>query len=146
MKQDSAHAVGASRPWLRWVLVAGVVAGVAVAVAVFTQADTTGATGTTVAAGTAAATGPTGAFVTQAGFQPGATPPCLVHQTALPAASYEDSSGSGSADQLTFVSYYTAAGQLPFCDGRPAGDDDKMWAQLFAKVTGSTSDVSTILG
>jgi len=44
--------------------------------------------------------------------------------------------------------YSTAAGKLPFCDGQPATDTDKTWAQLYVQLTGrsNTGSVSTILG
>lgn len=163
MKQASAHSVRVRRPWLTWIIVGGVAVAAIVAAAAVVLLPRSGppsaASVPTSAAGAAgdggsgdapvAAGAPDGgpkAFVAQPGFQPGDTPPCLLHQTSLPGASYQDADGAASADQLTFVSYYTAAGQLPFCDGRPSNADDKAWAQLYVQVTSSASDVSTILG
>lgn len=161
MKQTS-HAVRTKRPWLTWLVLVGVavVAIVTAGVVLLPDSGLLSATSGPAAAtdggsdadsdapATAAVLLPAGpkTFVTQPGFQPGDTPPCIVHQTALPNGSYQDANGTGSADQLTFVSYYTAAGQLPFCDGRPANADDKAWAQLYVQATSSASDVSTILG
>jgi len=86
-------------------------------------------------------------FITQPDFQPGATPPCLMHQTKDPNSAYQDGDeGSQSPLQLTFVAYYTAAGTEPFCDGQPPTDTDKTWANLYVQLTTSPDDVSSILG
>ncbi len=85
-------------------------------------------------------------FVTQPGFAPGATPPCLEHQTAQPNSAYQGGDTSQPTPQLTFLAYYTAAGKLPFCDGQPATDTDKTWAQLYVQLTTSADNVTTILG
>lgn len=84
-------------------------------------------------------------LITQSDFQPGATPPCLEHQTAQPNGAYQGGDSAQPTPQLTFLAYYTAAGQLPFCDHQPPTDTDKAWAQLYADLTGSTDNVSTIL-
>ena len=84
-------------------------------------------------------------LVTQAGFQPGATPPCLMHQTA-PNSAYEGGPDSQPPQQLTFLAYYTAAGKLPFCDGGAATDTDKTWARLYVQLTTAAENVSTVLG
>jgi hypothetical protein len=85
-------------------------------------------------------------FVTQPGFQPGATPPCLVHQTAQPNSAYRGGPDSQALPQLTFLAYYTAAGKLPFCDAQPATDTDKTWAQIYVQLTNNPDKVVTILG
>lgn len=85
-------------------------------------------------------------LVTQADFQPGATPPCLMHQTDQPNSAYEGGPDSQPPQQLTFLAYYTAAGKLPFCDGSPATDTDKAWAQLYVQLTTAADNVSTVLG
>ncbi|WP_298799333.1 hypothetical protein [uncultured Pseudonocardia sp.] len=85
-------------------------------------------------------------LVTQADFQPGATPPCLMHQTEQPNSAYEGGPDSQPPQQLTFLAYYTAAGKEPFCDGGTATDTDKAWAQLYVQLTTSADNVSTVLG
>ena len=85
-------------------------------------------------------------FATQPDFQPGVTPPCLVHQTEQPNTAYQGGDDSQSVPQLTFLAYYTAAGQEPFCDRQAATDTDKAWAQLYNQLTGSSENVTTILG
>ncbi len=86
-------------------------------------------------------------FVTQPGFQPGATPPCLLHQTEQPNSAYQGGESAQTLQELTFLAYYTAAGKEPFCDGQPATDTDKAWGQLYAQLTsGGSGNVSTILG
>lgn len=85
-------------------------------------------------------------FVTQPGFQPGATPPCLMHQTAQPNSAYRGGPDSQALPQLTFLAYYTAAGKLPFCDAQPATDTDTTWAQIYVQLTNNPDKVVTILG
>ena len=85
-------------------------------------------------------------FVTQPGFQPGATPPCLMHQTEQPNSAYRGGPDSQALPQLTFLAYYTAAGRLPFCDAQHATDIDKTWAQIYVQLTDNPDKVSTILG
>ncbi|MBA3908117.1 MAG: hypothetical protein H0X35_15775, partial [Pseudonocardiales bacterium] len=85
-------------------------------------------------------------FVTQPGFQPGAAPPCLLHQTEQPNSAYRGGPDSRALPQLTFLAYYTAAGKLPFCDAQHATDTDKSWAQLYVQLTNNPDNVTTILG
>jgi hypothetical protein len=85
-------------------------------------------------------------FVTQPGFQPGATPPCLLHQPAQPNSAYRGGPDSHALAQLTFLAYYTAAGNLPFCDAQPATDTDTTWAQIYVQLTNNPDKVVTILG
>lgn len=84
-------------------------------------------------------------LVTQPGFAPGAKPPCLLHQTARPNTAYEGGSSSRSVPQLTFLAYYTATGTKAFCDGGAASDTDRVWAQLYVKLTGNAKNVTTPL-
>lgn len=86
------------------------------------------------------------AFVTQPDFQPGATPPCILHQTDSPNAPYQGGEHSQSRPQLTFLAYYTAVGRKPFCDGRGATGTDKVWAKLYVQLTSNPDNVSSILG
>jgi len=85
-------------------------------------------------------------FITQPGFTPGATEPCLVHQTEQPNSAYQGGETAQPVPQLTFLAYYTAAGKLPFCDGQHATDTDKTWAQLYTQLTNNPANVTTILG
>lgn len=84
-------------------------------------------------------------LVTQPDFQPGAQPPCLMHQTDQPNTAYEGGTSSQTLPQLTFLSYYTAAGKKPFCDGAAATATDKQWAQLYVKLTNNPANVTTVL-
>ena len=120
-----------------WIVLAAAVAAAAIATVVV------------LATGAGASSDPAAApavFVTQPGFAPGATPTCLEHQTAQPNSAYEGGDTSQPTPQLTFLAYYTAAGKKPFCDGQPATDTDKTWAQLYVQLTTSADNVSTILG
>ncbi|MEU3461061.1 hypothetical protein ABZ721_14015 [Streptomyces sp. NPDC006733] len=63
------------------------------------------------------------------------TPACRAHQTVLPS---EDYSGGKEADMksvLTMLRYYTAKGALPFCDGKPANEQDTAWVKLYTYLT-----------
>ncbi len=84
---------------------------------------------------------------TQPDFHPGApTPPCLIHQTAAPTAAYHASQGQQPVPELTFLAYYTAAGNEPFCDNHPANSVDKTWAQLYVQLTGNQDAVKNLVG
>ena len=117
-----------------WIVLAAAVAAAVIAAVVV------------LATGAGASSDSAAVFVTQPGFAPGATPPCLEHQTAEPNSAYQGGDTSQPAPQLTFLAYYTAAGKLPFCDGQPATDTDKTWAQLYVQLTTNADNVSTILG
>ena len=56
---------------------------------------------------------------------------CLVHQTKSPTAAYKGGAGATTAEELTFLAYYTANGNKRFCDGKPANAKDKQWAALY---------------
>jgi hypothetical protein len=56
---------------------------------------------------------------------------CLVHQTKSPTTAYRGGAGGTTADELTFLAYYTANGNKKFCDGKPANAKDKEWAGLY---------------
>ncbi len=98
-----------------------------------------------VAAAAGCSTPAPAALVTQPGFHPGSSVPCLMHQTDQPDAAFEGGPGSRPTSQLTFLAYYTAGGRAPFCDGQPATATDKAWAQLYARLTGNPANVAALL-
>ncbi len=84
---------------------------------------------------------------TQPGFHPGsAAPTCLLHQTEQPSGAYQAGPGQQPEPELTFLAYYTATGNQPFCDGQPPNPVDRSWAQLYAQLTGDTTAVGRLLG
>lgn len=117
-----------------WIVLAAAVAAVVIATVVV------------LVTGAGASSDSAAVFVTQPDFTPGATPPCLEHQTSQPTSAYEGGETSQPTPQLTFLAYYTAAGKLPFCDGGAATDTDKAWANLYVQLTTSADNVTTILG
>lgn len=100
----------------------------------------------TLAALTACAGSRPAQLVTPPGFQPGATPTCLLHQTDRPDGAYQGGPDAKALPQLTFLAYYTAAGRKPFCDGLPATEQDRAWARLYADLTQNPAGVATVLG
>jgi hypothetical protein len=86
-------------------------------------------------------------FSVQPGVQPGAADqPCQLHQTDMPTAAYRGGPQAVSRLELPFLAYYTANGNKPFCDGRPADDTDKAWARVYVDLTGNRAAVARVLG
>jgi len=90
---------------------------------------------------------PQAVLQTQPGFHPGsAAPTCLLHQTDQPTSAYQAGPDQQPEPELTFLAYYTATGNQPFCDGQPPTPLDRSWAQLYAQLTGDTTAVGRLLG
>lgn len=86
-------------------------------------------------------------FHTQDGFTvQSATEPCLLHQTDAPTKEFMGGPSASPALQLPFMAYLKANGNKAFCDGKPATDIDKKWAQEFVTQTGSADSVSFVTG
>ena len=71
---------------------------------------------------------------------------CLLHQTDPPTKEFMGGPSASPAVQLPFMAYLTANGTKAFCDGKPATDTDKKWAELYVKLTSQPALVSAILG
>lgn len=71
---------------------------------------------------------------------------CLEHQTGEPGETYTDPAQRDTGQVLAVMRYYTAHGNLPFCDGEPAGDGDRAWAELYLDLGGSADRVTSPLG
>ncbi len=71
---------------------------------------------------------------------------CLEHQSGEPGPTYTDPEQRSTGDVLALMRYYTAHGTMPFCDGAPAGDGDRAWAQVYVDLGGSAEKVSSALG
>lgn len=70
---------------------------------------------------------------------------CLTHQTGEPGPSYLDPAERDTGQVLALMKYYTQHGAMPFCDGAPAGESDRAWAQAYLDLGGSTEKVSSVL-
>lgn len=75
-----------------------------------------------------------------------ATVSCMKHQTDKPGARYTDTTTFNTGEIFTLMKYYTAYGTKPYCDGAPASDLDRQWAQIYVGLTGPAAKVSTALG
>ena len=75
-----------------------------------------------------------------------ATQTCLLHQTDAPTKEFMGGPSASLALQLPFMAYLTANGTKAFCDGKPATDTDKKWADLYVTLTNQPAKVSGILG
>jgi hypothetical protein len=75
----------------------------------------------------------------------GATVTCLVHQSGEPGTRYTDPAQRSTGQVLALMKYYTQFGTLPFCDGAPAGDADRAWAQVYLDLGGAAEKVPTPL-
>jgi hypothetical protein len=73
---------------------------------------------------------------------------CMAHQQEPPGSRYLDTQSPefDTADLFAVLRYYTANGTKPFCDGAPATDADRAWAELYVGQTGARERVSTVLG
>ena len=74
-----------------------------------------------------------------------ATISCMKHQTAPPGARYTDPAMKNTSEVFSLLRYYTANGSKPYCDGAPATDIDKQWAQLYVEQGADRSKVARIL-
>lgn len=71
---------------------------------------------------------------------------CLTHQVDEPGVTYTDPEQRDTGQVLALMRYYTAHGTMPFCDGAPAGDSDRAWAQVYVDLGGSAEKVSSVVG
>ncbi|MCZ4123097.1 hypothetical protein [Streptomyces sp. H39-S7] len=60
---------------------------------------------------------------------------CRAHQSVLPSADYSGGSEARTPAVLSMLRYYTAKGALPFCDAKPATEQDTAWVQLYTYLT-----------
>lgn len=74
---------------------------------------------------------PTSAF-DAAAFDKGATGPgCMRHQQRSPTAADQGGPGADTARRLAILRYYTANGNAPYCDGKPADATDLSWMRNY---------------
>jgi hypothetical protein len=70
---------------------------------------------------------------------------CMKHQPASPGARYTDPALKNTVEIFTLLRYYTANGNKPYCDRKPATGIDKKWAQLYLTQGAAPSNVAPIL-
>jgi hypothetical protein len=75
----------------------------------------------------------------------GAELTCMKHQPASPGIRYTDPALRNTAEIFTLLRYYTANGNKPYCDRKPATEIDKQWAQLYVAQGAIWSNVAPIL-
>ncbi|MGQ0576555.1 MAG: hypothetical protein ACT4RN_20475 [Pseudonocardia sp.] len=92
------------------------------------------------AAGCAADPGPV--FDNEGGREVG----CMIHQAEEPGARYTDPAQRDTTTNFALLRYYTANGAKPYCDGAPAGDTDRAWAQVYVDLGGTAAKVPSVLG
>ena len=59
---------------------------------------------------------------------------CLVHQRYRPDAPYEGGPQGNTLLVLTMLHYYVANGNKPYCDGRPPGEMDRAWLDVYLQL------------
>jgi hypothetical protein len=59
---------------------------------------------------------------------------CLLHQRYGPDAAYEGGPQANTLLVLTMLHYYVANGNKPYCDGRPPGELDRAWFDLYLRL------------
>ncbi|MGH3916493.1 MAG: hypothetical protein ACRDTC_24245 [Pseudonocardiaceae bacterium] len=70
---------------------------------------------------------------------------CLQHQPEPPGSRYTDAEGRDTAELLAVLRYYTAHGTKPYCDGTPATEADRAWAELYIEQGADRANVAPIL-
>ena len=59
---------------------------------------------------------------------------CLVHQRYRPDSAYEGGPRANTLLVLTMLHYYVANGNKPYCDGRPPGETDRAWLDVYLRL------------
>ena len=59
---------------------------------------------------------------------------CLAHQRYRPDSSYEGGPRANTLLVLTMLHYYVANGNKPYCDGRPPGEMDRAWLDVYLRL------------
>ena len=71
---------------------------------------------------------------------------CQVHQTGQPGTAYTGGTNGNTEAILAMMSYLTARGDEPYCDGLPPNGSDRTWAALYARLGGAAAHVAAITG
>jgi len=81
-------------------------------------------------------------------FDPGAFdkgaagPGCMRHQQRSPTAADQGGPGADTARRLAILRYYTANGNAPYCDGKPASKTDLSWMRNYLDAGADATRVS----
>ena len=59
---------------------------------------------------------------------------CLAHQRHRPDSAYEGGARANTLLVLTMLHYYVANGNKPYCDGRPPGEMDRAWVDVYLRL------------
>lgn len=70
---------------------------------------------------------------------------CLAHQQDLPTSAYTGGEAADTTGVLEVLRYYTAHGRKPYCDGQPATEPDRRWADLYVRLGADRTNVAAIL-
>jgi hypothetical protein len=70
---------------------------------------------------------------------------CMTHQTASPAAADHPGTAEDPSRVLTYLHYYTANGNKPYCDGNPPTAIDRQWLDLYVAGGADRSHVTRAL-
>jgi hypothetical protein len=76
----------------------------------------------------------------------GGRPDCRVHQTEKPGTAYTGGVNGDTEAILGMMSYLTAHGSQPYCDGRPPNDIDRHWSALYAELGGTPALAASTAG
>jgi hypothetical protein len=70
---------------------------------------------------------------------------CMAHQSATPAPRDRPGTTEDTESVLAYLHYYTANGDKPYCDGRPATSIDRQWLALYLAGGANRSHITRAL-
>ncbi len=70
----------------------------------------------------------------------------MIHQTRQPTTAYQAGEVAVSELELPMLAYYTANGDKPYCDQRPATATDRAWLTLYVADGADSARVRRQLG
>ena len=82
-------------------------------------------------------------FDDQAGERPLS---CLKHQAAKPGTMYTGREKADTGQVLAVLRYYVANGNKPYCDGKPATENDAAWVKLYLDLGAEPARIARIRG
>jgi hypothetical protein len=70
---------------------------------------------------------------------------CMAHQSAAPGSVDRPGKSEDPESVLAYLHYYTANGDRPYCDGKPATAVDRQWLALYLAGGAARSHVEAAL-
>jgi hypothetical protein len=70
---------------------------------------------------------------------------CMAHQSATPAPRDRPGTTEDTESVLAYLHYYTANGNKPYCDGKPATSVDRQWLALYVAGGAQRSHITRAL-